>query len=179
MVKAELQRKATANKPALHSPCPPRKGGTGRRDRAGARAPIEGMSFCSPGQFACSNINCYWKCLIWLKGESQRGGARLSRSAAEEKGVAGAFAPNLVMLKGNWYWVNNTHNTHQFSALSMFTHFHMLFSTDRWHNSRCTWKIYRKSLCMLIWINTHTITQMHKHSSLHTFNKLFTSAELH
>lgn len=38
---------------------------------------------------------------------------------------SGAFASNLVMLKGNWYWVNNAHNTH--SLLSVFTHLYVVF----------------------------------------------------
>lgn len=122
---------------ALHFHCPLRKGGKGRRDRAGAWASIEGMSFCSPGQFACSNINCYWKCLIWLRGESQRGSVTL----CSWREGSGAFAPNLVMLKGNWYWVNNAHSTHHFSLLSMFTHFYMfLFFMHLWHNSCCIMK---------------------------------------
>lgn len=40
---------------------------------------------------------------------------------------SGAFAPNLVLLKGNWYWFNNAHDTHQFSLSSVFTHFYMCF----------------------------------------------------
>lgn len=140
MVKAKLQGKATANKPALYCRCPLRKGGTGRRDRAGAWTSIEGMSSCSPGQFACSNINCYWKCLIWLRVESQRG-----RSLCSWRGGSGAFAPNLVMLKDCWYWVNNANSTQQFSLLSMFIYFYMCIFTEQWHNGCCIWKIYRNA----------------------------------
>lgn len=67
MVKAESRRKATANKPALHSHHPLRKRGTQRGDRAEACAHIKRTSFCSPGQFVCSNINCYWKILDLIK----------------------------------------------------------------------------------------------------------------
>lgn len=87
---------------------------------------------------------------------------------------SGAFASNLVMLKGNWYWVNNAHNTH--SLLSVFTHLYVVFFfIDRWHNSCWIWKIYFKKAFAHLLGKTH----IQSHSRINMFNKLYASTELH
>lgn len=121
------------------------------------------MSFCSPGQFTCSNINCYRKCLIWLRRESQWGSSYCSWGEG-----SGAFAANLVMLKGSSYWVNNANNMHQFRLWSVFAHVYMCFLYQIYDTIVDT---YKKCIEKLLYIyldkNTHNRSSIHMFDTLH------------
>ena len=92
---------------------------------------------------------------------------------------SGAFAPNLVMLKGSSYWVNNANNMHQFCLWSVFAHFYMCFFFFFFYEIYDTIvdayeKIIGKKL-LYIYLDQNT----HNRSSILMFDKLYVSSKRH
>lgn len=172
MVKAELQWKATANKAALHSQCPLRKGAQGGELELQPRRPSSECHRALLGNFhaliliAIGNV---WFDKWWSpSGESLR--SRGGRSCA--------FAPNLVMLGGNWCWVNNANKYTAVQSLGyVYTFLHVFL-----HRSLIQCFLQMKHLywspCTVIWICRQSFSATNTHvcaclmNDLHPWSKI-------